>query len=123
MPTYAEQLQQLDAQLQSVAKQRRAYIKGERSEYPPCTANVGLATQYLVTLQTGESRTQTVRALIQRDGDVCQLCFDHLDNKKRTIDHIHPRSLGGTNALENLQLVCQTCNSRKGWKIAPPLND
>ncbi|ORA02135.1 HNH endonuclease [Mycolicibacterium bacteremicum] len=29
------------------------------------------------------------------------------------IDHIHPRALGGTNELDNLQSACTPCNKRK----------
>ena len=31
-----------------------------------------------------------------------------------TIDHVVPRSKGGTDHLENLQLLCGACNSIKG---------
>lgn len=33
-----------------------------------------------------------------------------------TIDHILPRSRGGTDAGKNLQLLCNTCNTSKGNK-------
>ncbi len=41
----------------------------------------------------------------------CQVSF-HFRNI--TIDHIQPRSKGGSDGLENLQLLCQACNSTKG---------
>ena len=31
-----------------------------------------------------------------------------------TVDHIVPRTQGGGDALENLQLLCAACNSTKG---------
>ena len=34
-----------------------------------------------------------------------------------TIDHIHPKSKGGSNELDNLQPMCKRCNFKKGNKI------
>jgi 5-methylcytosine-specific restriction endonuclease McrA len=30
------------------------------------------------------------------------------------VDHIHPRSKGGGHEIANLQVLCRTCNRRKG---------
>jgi hypothetical protein len=34
-----------------------------------------------------------------------------------SLDHIYPHSLGGSDAMENLQTMCQPCNSRKGNRL------
>lgn len=34
-----------------------------------------------------------------------------------TVDHILPKSLGGTNSMGNYQPMCSTCNNKKGNKI------
>jgi len=44
---------------------------------------------------------------------VCQLCGKILTPETVTVDHIVPVVRGGTNALENLQPLCQHCNSVK----------
>jgi 5-methylcytosine-specific restriction endonuclease McrA len=44
----------------------------------------------------------------------CQICGKELTKDTVTIDHIVPISKGGTNAIENLQPLCERCNSKKG---------
>lgn len=58
-------------------------------------------------------RDTVYKILCERDGEKCQGCGreDGL-----TIDHIKPIALGGTNDIDNLQLLCQSCNSSKGMK-------
>lgn len=60
------------------------------------------------------------RALIDRDGFKCGWCGSK-DNLE--IDHIIPRSLGGTNDLKNLRILCRDChrprrNPRNSWQEA-----
>lgn len=45
---------------------------------------------------------------------ICQKCRS-LD--RLTIDHIIPMSIGGTHDINNVQLLCLSCNSRKKQKI------
>lgn len=50
--------------------------------------------------------------LIPREG-ACLICGSC---SNLTIDHIIPLSKGGTNELDNLQILCRSCNSKKGAK-------
>ena len=49
--------------------------------------------------------------LVCRDGGFCDECQATSD---LTIDHIQPRSKGGTDDLKNLRILCRQCNSSKG---------
>ncbi len=49
----------------------------------------------------------------QQEGD-CAGCSTHFPFRNLTVDHVIPRSKGGTDHLDNLQLLCSTCNSSKG---------
>ena len=44
----------------------------------------------------------------------CNGCKVSFPFRNMTIDHIVPQSQGGTDHLENLQLLCGACNSTKG---------
>ena len=44
----------------------------------------------------------------------CKGCGTHFEMRNLTIDHIIARSVGGTDHLDNLQLLCGNCNSVKG---------
>ena len=44
----------------------------------------------------------------------CAGCLHHFPFRNLTVDHIVPQSRGGTDHLDNLQLLCGACNSTKG---------
>lgn len=65
--------------------------------------------------------TARVRKLVRRDGDRCRWCGIRLVLdapqaawNRLTVDHLVPRSAGGTDALVNLTLACKRCNNRRG---------
>lgn len=69
-------------------------------------------------LELGDTTTRdkTILQLIARDGARCYLCHAAL-SRSLQVEHIIPRIHGGTNALENLALACQSCNCSKGDRI------
>lgn len=53
------------------------------------------------------------KKVLERDKYRCLRCGTHVD---LTLDHIIPTSIGGSNDFENLQTLCNRCNSSKGVK-------
>jgi hypothetical protein len=53
-------------------------------------------------------------AVLRRDGFRCRHCGDW---RNLSVDHLIPRSAGGTNDPDNLQALCRRCNSRKGARV------
>ena len=51
--------------------------------------------------------------LYRNQDDKCVLCNGQFDYEPMEIDHITPRSKDGSDAVENLQLLCRQCNRRK----------
>src|SRR5919206_1977938 len=49
------------------------------------------------------------RAVMARDGGLCQYCGSRADS----IDHVIPRSKGGTHTWDNVVAACRPCNARK----------
>ena len=62
-------------------------------------------------LNSRKYRAQRERVL-SRDGRVCAYCGT--DEGEMHIDHIIPRKAGGDHSLDNLQVLCKSCNLRKG---------
>lgn len=45
----------------------------------------------------------------------CSMCFKTSDDSDFVhLDHILPKSLGGSNKIDNFDLLCKSCNSSKG---------
>jgi 5-methylcytosine-specific restriction endonuclease McrA len=58
-----------------------------------------------------------VALLRARDGNDCWLCGKPLGGSPGgsiTLDHVIPRSKGGSNTLDNLRLAHRRCNHRRG---------
>lgn len=52
--------------------------------------------------------------VFKRDGFTCQYCGAKPPDTVLEVDHVHPRSLGGLDTLDNLKTACWNCNRGKG---------
>ena len=60
-------------------------------------------------------RTHRHRLYGEQEG-VCAGCDTHFPFKVMEVDHMLPKSRGGTDHFDNLQLLCTHCNKSKGSK-------
>ena len=97
---------------------RRSVEAGAPDPIRTATDAVNLAAMSLGVDQVALSRTvrrgftvNQSRQVWDRDGWSCVTCGSHV---ALTVDHIVPVARGGSDDLDNLQTMCQPCNSRKG---------
>ena len=70
----------------------------------------------LLTTYEGEGGRAVVfsrKNLFKRDRYTCQYCGIQPGPEELTVDHVVPRSRGGTSTWENCVLACVECNKRK----------
>jgi 5-methylcytosine-specific restriction endonuclease McrA len=56
------------------------------------------------------------RNLFARDQNRCQYCGRKMSTSELSLDHVIPRSHGGTTSWENLVCCCLECNVKKGGR-------
>ena len=67
-----------------------------------------------------DSGPMSIRAIVVlRDLDVCWLCNNHVLFRHLSMDHVIPRSHGGSNGAENLRVAHDVCNSRRSNNNCP----
>ena len=65
-----------------------------------------------VRVPRGVTKRISRRVLFARDGWKCVYCGS--EGNRLTLDHVVPRSRGGTSVWENVVTSCAPCNLRKG---------
>tara|TARA_Y100000034_G_C6768887_1_gene342921 strand:- start:102 stop:623 length:522 start_codon:yes stop_codon:yes gene_type:complete len=96
-------------------------IRTIRGEYKLPAAIV--LVKYVYMPYSEDSMSPTRKNIFKRDNHTCQYCGYQSNNlKKLTIDHVHPRSMGGGTQWTNLVTACSTCNTKKGNKLLKECN-
>ena len=100
-----------------VLKERAEVL--ERSDRDLHAESITVARPAVIRLMTyvrvprdAHSRKITRRAIFARDGWTCQYCGT--GHGTLTVDHVIPRSKGGSSAWDNIVTCCAPCNRRKG---------
>lgn len=60
------------------------------------------------------SHAQIKREVFRKANNQCENCGSHFALE---IDHIRPRAMGGETSLDNLRLLCRSCNQRAAIKV------
>ena len=90
----------------------------ERGRWELRSENSTLARPVVIRLMSyvnvprdAHRRKITRRAVFARDSWTCQYCGSR---SNLTVDHVIPRSKGGSSSWENIVASCAPCNRRKG---------
>jgi len=89
----------------------------------------GLATWDYRLLDTDPVRADVRYQVLAAANGRCALCGAHSSERRIEVDHIIPRSRGGTNDLSNLQALCDECDRGKSntdqtdFRIVPATED
>jgi len=62
------------------------------------------------------------RNIFERDENTCQYCKKKFERSELTLDHVVPRSRGGTSTWQNIVLACIRCNMKKGDRLPQEIN-
>ena len=70
-----------------------------------------------------QSRALSRKNILLRDRNTCQYCAEAMPPSELTLDHVAPRSRGGSSTWENLVACCHECNRHKGNRLLSEIDD
>lgn len=91
-------------------------LRSVRESYP-CPSVIRLCAYLRVPYRKIELSRKNI---LRRDGFKCQYCGTTAPTL--TVDHIIPRSRGGSDQWDNLTTACVSCNNRKGNRTPDEAN-
>lgn len=71
--------------------------------------------EYDIGEKNSEVDVEFIKLLLERQSKKCNYCEINIGNTFN-IDHKDPKFRGGSHARDNIQLLCATCNHKKGKK-------
>jgi 5-methylcytosine-specific restriction endonuclease McrA len=95
----------LDDKAEMITSTDRVYRSARRTFPEPSVVRLS----YFVKVPYQARVALNRRAVFVRDGHRCQYC----DQPAENIDHVIPRSKGGTHSWDNVVAACRPCNARK----------
>jgi hypothetical protein len=72
---------------------------------------IGMVDVQIMRIQFNKNSRKIFQRIAERDGEFCRKC-GAINNL--TVDHIIPLSKGGSNDDDNFQILCTSCNRKKG---------
>jgi 5-methylcytosine-specific restriction endonuclease McrA len=69
-----------------------------------------------------QTRALSRKNILLRDRNTCQYCGLVMASGELTLDHVVPRSRGGSSTWENLVACCHPCNRKKGNQLLVETN-
>lgn len=94
-----------------IVEAAEAYLRAEHSTLP---VPLVIRLVYFVRIPRSFGLPLSRRTVLARDMYTCQYCGAQPGRALLTIDHVVPRSRGGTTCWENVVTACAPCNRRKG---------
>ena len=75
---------------------------------------IGLGKWGEIEKRSRNISSEVRKAVFERDGGCCVQCGSNVDIE---YDHKLPFSKGGSNSVNNIQILCFKCNRAKGAKL------
>ena len=96
-----------------VLERRDGAVRAETIEIDrPCVIRL---VRYVRIPRDVHRRKITRKAVLARDSYTCQYCGR--EQTGLTVDHVVPRSRGGSSAWDNIVAACAPCNRKKGNRL------
>ncbi len=96
-----------------IVERSEELLRSERYEYArPVVIKL---VSYVRIPRDMHRRKITRKAVLARDSWTCQYCGTQRSGL--TVDHVIPRSRGGSSAWDNIVAACAPCNRRKGNRL------